>query len=112
MNETTREQIDEAAAAELDKLFQTRGVTELSAREQLTKIRKGLRESTISDQSLLSWVSRISGWPADPMTNEIFYHAADPQAPRSVRANAIYFEPKRGIARIRRNALASGFCDV
>jgi hypothetical protein len=79
------------AGAELDRLYEGRDSLELTAREILEKIRRGLRHSTLRKNVLMSWTSTVCGWPADPMAREIAYHAADPKADQEMRYNAVYF---------------------
>jgi hypothetical protein len=81
---------DPAAARRLDELYLNRDATELTAREQLHIVRQGLRHSELVP-NVLSWAPTISGWPADPMTKEILYHAADPKAPYKTRHASIYY---------------------
>ena len=82
---------DPAASKQLDELFENRETTNLTARQQLELVRRGLRHTTVRSNSLMDWVSGIAGWPDDPMAKEILYHAADPRAPQQTRYNAIYF---------------------
>lgn len=81
---------DEAGGKGLDDLYDQRETTELTARQQLTVIRNGLRR-TKHGPRLSRWINSIAGWPADPMATEIMYHAADPRAPKELRYYAIYF---------------------
>jgi hypothetical protein len=83
---------DPQAGVELDKIYlddgrDTQGFT---AREILVKIRRGLRNSKLSEQALMRWAGQASGWPADPMAREIAYHAADPKAEPKMRSNAVW----------------------
>ena len=82
---------DPQAGAELDRLYENRNTTELTAREVLEKARRGLRHSSLRKNVLMGWISGASGWPSDPMAREIAYHAADPKADQETRYNAIYF---------------------
>jgi len=84
---------DPEAGAELDRLYKADGrdTQDFTAREILDKIRRGLRQSTLGTNTLMSWASSVSGWPTDPMAREIAYHAADPKADKEMRYNAIYF---------------------
>lgn len=82
---------DPQAGAELDRLYENRNATDLTAREILEKARRGLRHSTLRKNVLMGWISSASGWPSDPMAREIAYHAADPKADQEMRYNAIYF---------------------
>lgn len=87
---------DAAAGAALDQLYAEREHLDLTDRELLDKIRRGLRRSTIRPNLLVSWITSIfQTWPQDPAAVELLYHTLD--APEQTSGNdslrycSIYF---------------------
>lgn len=82
--------MDVAAGKKLDELYRNRESTELTVREQLEIFQAGLKTANEAAK-MMGWIASIAGWPEDPLAKEIFYHAADPKSPATLRHGAIYF---------------------
>ena len=69
---------DAAAGAALDQLYAGREKLDVTDRELLDQIRRGLRRSTIRPNLLVSWITSIfQTWPQDPAAIELLYHTLD-----------------------------------